>query len=376
MDVKINRNLTTVNYTHANNTSKVWAGQKRSIEWIVLHYTANGKSYKGMAYNNTAYFKSVYRGCSAHYFVDDAEIWQSVEDRDSSWHCGDAASRNGCHNWNSIGIEICDNNGEITPAAEALAVQLVKLKMKQYNIPITRVCRHYDVTGKKCPASWANDETKWRAFLSKLSDTPKPQPAQNPNLKTVGRRYNGINIGRNTDYLVVYKNKTSTGTNQWGYEVPLDKNGIALSDPVYKGDTPIPAGGCVISAHGNAANWLHDNIRKGYFVSVNADGNIYVDKWQHRSVDGVNVGRGKAQLIVYRNKATTGTNSYGYEVAIDKNGYAVSNPAYKGNTAIPEGGFVLSGHLSGKGESAGHWIYENIKKGTHVKFDGKVISIV
>ena len=177
MAVKVNRNLTTVNYTHANNTSKVWAGQKRSIEWIVLHYTANGKSYKGMAYNNTAYFKSVYRGCSAHYFVDDAEIWQCVEDRDSSWHCGDAASRNGCHNWNSIGIEICDNNGEITPAAEALAVQLVKLKMKQYNIPITRVCRHYDVTGKQCPLwfvptkyqSEAVANARWAGFKALVS---------------------------------------------------------------------------------------------------------------------------------------------------------------------------------------------------------------
>ncbi|MFR7442983.1 MAG: hypothetical protein ACLUUO_05300 [Sellimonas intestinalis] len=52
--------------------------------------------------------------------------------------------------------------------------------MKQYNIPIDRVIRHYDVTGKLCPAYFV-DETAWAAFKAKItgtstggSTTPKP----------------------------------------------------------------------------------------------------------------------------------------------------------------------------------------------------------
>lgn len=262
MAVKVNRNLTTVNYTHANNTSKVWTGQKRSIQWIVLHYTANGKSYKGMAYNNTSYFKSVYRGCSAHYFVDDAEIWQSVEDRDSSWHCGDAASKNGCYNWNSIGIEICDNNGEITPAAEALAVQLVKLKMKQYNIPITRVCRHYDVTGKKCPLSWANDETKWRAFLAKLTE-PEEVKISMGEITSINGKGRGTN-----DLVLITDGRKTTGFNKWGCDVIINSKGIITQVVIEKANTPIPAGCICLSGHGTNEAHLAKNCKVGARLKV------------------------------------------------------------------------------------------------------------
>ena len=238
------------------------------------------------------------------------------------------------------------------------------------------------LSGHGTAGSWIYGNIKKNYIVKIVNDkvvVEKPKTTTAPTAqpkKTIGHKYNGINVNRGADYLVVYKNKATTGTNQWGYEVPVDKNGIVLDDPKYKGNTSIPNGGFVISGHGNAANWIYDNIKKGYYVSVNSDGNIYVDKWQHYSVDGVNTGRGTGQLIVYNTGANANTNSYGYEVAIDRNGYALANPQYIGKTAIPSGGFVISGHLHGKSGSAGHWVLENIKKGTKVKFDGKVISIV
>ena len=89
----------------------------------------------------------------------------------------------------------------------------------------------------------------------------------------------------------------------------------------------------------------------------------------------MNSGRGTNQLIVYNSGKTTGTNTYGYEVAIDKNGVALTDPKYVGNTAIPVGGFVVSGHLPNVSDSAGAWIYGNIKKGSHVYFNGKFVSV-
>ena len=47
-----------------------------------------------------------------------------------------------------------------------LYVQLLPL-MKQYNIPIENVIRHYDVTGKLCPEPYI-DETVWGEFKAKI----------------------------------------------------------------------------------------------------------------------------------------------------------------------------------------------------------------
>jgi len=69
-------NLTTKNFTNSSRTT---------IKYIVIHYTANnGDTAKG----NTNYFKSTYRGASAHYFVDENVIYRCVKDEDISWHCG------------------------------------------------------------------------------------------------------------------------------------------------------------------------------------------------------------------------------------------------------------------------------------------------
>ena len=96
MTVKINENLTTVNFNK---------GDISRIKYIVVHFTGNNGD---TAKNNTVYFKSVNRGASAHYFVDENEIWQSVQDKDVAWHCGAKTYRHSiCRNANSIGIEMC-----------------------------------------------------------------------------------------------------------------------------------------------------------------------------------------------------------------------------------------------------------------------------
>lgn len=75
-------------------------------------------------------------------------------------------------------------------------------------------------------------------------------------------------------------------------------------------------------------------------------------------VDGVNTGRGENQLIQYIDRPSTGTNSYGFEVAVDRNAIILGTPKWVGNSKIPEGGYVLSGH----GE-AGKWLYANARQG-------------
>ena len=157
--MEIRKNLTNVNFNFRNTIPR----------WIVIHNTANGTSKEGTAYNNTVYFKDTYRSASAHYFVDDGDIvWQCVRDTDTAWHVGDAASRNGCYNTNSIGIEVCETaDGWFTDKEVDTLRELVGSLMQLYGIPAERVCRHHDVTGKSCPWYYTDDE-RWAELKARI----------------------------------------------------------------------------------------------------------------------------------------------------------------------------------------------------------------
>lgn len=156
-------------------------GSNRStscIDYIVIHYTANNGD---TAVNNGNFFKNNNIGDSAHFFVDSNVVVNSVPINYEAWHCGyDPGGRYyhpACRNWNSIGIELCDDNpsGSIYPSAKTIAnaVALTKELMKKYNVPASHVVRHYDVTHKLCPAYWSGSEKKnklWQTeFKSKLT---------------------------------------------------------------------------------------------------------------------------------------------------------------------------------------------------------------
>ena len=155
----IERKLIRYNYSSRN-------GKK--IEYIVIHDTGN-KSKGANALAHYKYFNGGYRGASAHYFVDDSHIIQTVDDKYASWHCGDGRGKYGITNQNSIGIEICVNADGNYEKAVANAIELTKFLMKKYNIPIEKVVRHYDASRKLCPASMAaNNWAKWSWFKEQL----------------------------------------------------------------------------------------------------------------------------------------------------------------------------------------------------------------
>lgn len=144
----------------------------RNIKYIVIHYTGNDGD---TAEENCKYFAAANRKASAHFFVDEREIWRSVKDKDRAWHCGGKVYYHDyCRNSNSIGIEICsrkDSDGRyyFMPAAVALAVELTRAKMAEYGIPAENVMRHYDVTHKICPAPFVQDEAAWENFKKALT---------------------------------------------------------------------------------------------------------------------------------------------------------------------------------------------------------------
>lgn len=144
------------------------AGRSAPIRYIVVHYTAN----KGdTAKNNADYFARTTTKTSAHYFVDEKEVWQSVGEQDTAYHCGaDTYKHPFCRNGNSIGVEMCllDKAGNIRPGTIDTALSVVRQLMAAYDIPIDRVLRHYDVTGKNCPRPMVENPQLWEDFKKEL----------------------------------------------------------------------------------------------------------------------------------------------------------------------------------------------------------------
>ena len=150
------------------------------IKYIVWHYTANDGDTDE---SNAKFFKTPNRKASAHYFVDDDSITISVPDTYVAWSVGGSRYSNYkttggaslykvCTNTNSINIELCDTvkNGkyDVTEATLANAIDLTRSLMKKYNIPISNVIRHFDVTGKQCPAYYVNN-TVWNSVKNRIS---------------------------------------------------------------------------------------------------------------------------------------------------------------------------------------------------------------
>lgn len=187
-------------------SKNITRSQNRKVEFIAIHYTAGTTSVKGSALKTRNVFLS--RSASADFVVDDGSVVQINPDPVNyfCWAVGDrknAYSGGGrlygwAKNKNTISIEVCSNLKKGFPASypnhkgwyfteDSLknAARLVRLLMKMFAIPKSNVVRHYDITGKLCPAieGWNDaimyDETGkpigrknnsliWESFLKQI----------------------------------------------------------------------------------------------------------------------------------------------------------------------------------------------------------------
>ena len=137
-------------------------GRSHAIDRIVVHFTATLAS----ARNNATYFaRNEGQGASAHYFVDDItpEIYQSVAEGDTAWHAGNWAM-----NCRAIGIEVVSAGEDFSAAEVEKLGWLVRKLMAKYGIGASGVIRHYDVTGKLCPAPYVAS-SKWAALKAAIT---------------------------------------------------------------------------------------------------------------------------------------------------------------------------------------------------------------
>lgn len=183
--------------------------QGNSIRYIVIHYVGAISSAK----NNCIYFSGGNRNASAHFFVD-SQIWQCIPLSKAAWHCGGGLQDTGaryiegnagatlhykCVNNNSIGIELCctkDSKGRIVPSETAIktAIPLVRWLMDEYNVPASRVVRHFDVTGKHCPNGYVSAKA-WKNLHARLTGGKLPKEVPYPT-ENLWRGLTGEQVGK------------------------------------------------------------------------------------------------------------------------------------------------------------------------------------
>ncbi len=166
-------------YKPISNSRQVGKRRKLSdIKYIIIHDTGN-TSPAADAEAHFKYLQNAIRYGSAHYYLDDKQIIQTIGDSLVAWSIGDKwGYKNNprritdATNSNSMSIELCINADINKDLAYKNLVELTKNLMKKFNVPHNRVIRHFDATGKNCPGSWSsNNWQKWKEFQD---DIKKP----------------------------------------------------------------------------------------------------------------------------------------------------------------------------------------------------------
>lgn len=157
----------------------------KDIKAIVHHYTGVCQQ---TARGNAEYFGTLASHpsdplLSIHFAVDDTEVWSCVPMMGRAGHCEDSGVgqfKNLYNNENTIGIEVCPHHvsGKKYPDAyekgwyfSDTSIELLKQldvyiinEIKKAGGETPALVRHFDITGKHCPAPWLEDEQQWEDF--------------------------------------------------------------------------------------------------------------------------------------------------------------------------------------------------------------------
>lgn len=170
---------------------------KKSIKYIVIHYTGN--DHRGdTAAAECAFFKNGNtREAGAHFFVDqNGKCMKSIAMNLTAYSVGGYFTQaNGageyykkCTNSNSVSIELCDCASRDPSAAMIKAVKKLIKYIRKWCPNAQTVIRHWQVNGKCCPARMAGpNNSRWDDFLDDIGES-KPYPTANLELGDKGEQ--------------------------------------------------------------------------------------------------------------------------------------------------------------------------------------------
>ena len=261
-------NSSLVNYTKISPNSN--NPRSSGIRKITIHHCAGNVGVETLG----SIFAAASRQASANYGIgSDGRVGMYVEEKNRAW-----TSSNADNDQQAVTIEVANDGGapewHVSDAALAKLIELC-VDICQRN-GIERLNYTGDASGNLTMHKWFAATTCPGAYLEskfpyiaeevnrRLGEEKAPEGKE-----TWYYQLSGTDTGRGEDMLVRYT-KGRTGTNMYGFEVAIDRNAIAVSDPIYgEGNMEVPGGGgYVLSGHGEAGKWLYGAVKQGYLVAV------------------------------------------------------------------------------------------------------------
>lgn len=138
--------------------------------FIIIHETDNFSAGAGAAKHSQAH-NAGNLSTSVHYYVDDKEIYQTLNHTDGAFAVGKEYGTPlvpGVTNKNTINIEICVNPDSNYATARLNCIDLVKYLIQTTGIPASKVIRHYDAKKKWCPRNMMDLPILWTEFKANL----------------------------------------------------------------------------------------------------------------------------------------------------------------------------------------------------------------
>lgn len=215
-------NTWNIDYVVKNPFSR--SGKKlTNVKGIVIHWTGNKG---GTDTQHQDFFDGPDGGgsryASAHLFVDKDSSTLIIPLGEVAYHANEKPNRiaklGKNANYTTIGVEMCvEKDGTIHPDTVARTVQDVAKLCKQFQLnPLTDIYRHYDVTGKNCPAPWVTSPAEFITFKAKVFSTLNPpKPTQVHHTVQRGEYLSTIAIKYKTTIAAILKlNKDITDPNK------------------------------------------------------------------------------------------------------------------------------------------------------------------
>ena len=130
-----------------------------AIKDVFVHYTANPGTN---AVQNRSYFEQLKdtkeRAASAHFIIGyEGDIILCVP-------LDEVAYAVKTRNYDSVSIECCyiNEDGSFTQETYDALIELLVWLLKEYDLDVDNILRHYDCGGKKCPLYYVEHEDAWR----------------------------------------------------------------------------------------------------------------------------------------------------------------------------------------------------------------------
>lgn len=168
------------------------SGGTGKVAGITIHNTADLPNVEEDAeqYTRATWPNANMNDARVHYYVDDINAWQNLEDTEVGWHAGDGS---GPGNGTTIAIEIImDGTGSKEDlGAEENGVLLAAILLKKYGLTVEQLYTHNHWMGhpdkivqgarKNCPLyilpHWEQFKAKVAAKLAEISGSESSSPA-------------------------------------------------------------------------------------------------------------------------------------------------------------------------------------------------------